>query len=496
MATHKVKLVADPGVFRGLAKQNMLFHQCIGELVDNSIAACPPDVSFTVDIIFDRQEDDIVDVYVTDQSGGMDLDELGDALQLGRLPTGDQHRLHEHGFGLKNALTTLTKNELPWTIWTRKAGSRNVLSVSGPFGPEMEIDDDATFPDKDFLTADISTIVYFRTRIDYVRTVQGRGAPTRDLEKLRIWLMEHLGVFYRGYLDINEKTGVPYGSIFVAVGKDRKRVPRIPVPFASVTTVYIDVEINGKVHNLMLNVGTLDEVKRESLVGGEKAKYYYQGNIQTQGIDIQLGKRVIATRQLETIWKKENGDPLTRHNDFNDFVGELIIPELPRGVLTTVNNKTDFNLDDPNWERVFNAINDKYQPRRGERSLTEKSLREKWASMLKGTNPEDTISQEVSVWPASVKIDVYREKPTGEIIIYELKVGSAKPLDIYQLLMYWDGLELEGKTVKEGVLLVGEYSPRIEQMISDINTKLIRISDRENRTYNIRIELYKEKGIT
>ena len=39
MAKHNVQLVATQGVFAGLAKQNMLFHQCIAELVYNSIAS-------------------------------------------------------------------------------------------------------------------------------------------------------------------------------------------------------------------------------------------------------------------------------------------------------------------------------------------------------------------------------------------------------------------------------------------------------------------------
>ena len=56
---------------------------------------------------------------------------------------------------------------------------------------------------------------------------------------------------------------------------------------------------------------------------------------------MRLGKRVIATRVFDVIWKTDDGlSQLTRHNNYNDFVGEVLIPELPRGVLTTVNNKS------------------------------------------------------------------------------------------------------------------------------------------------------------
>lgn len=52
MAQHEVELIATSGVFRGLAKQNMLFHQCISELIDNSIASKKEDHNFDIEVIF------------------------------------------------------------------------------------------------------------------------------------------------------------------------------------------------------------------------------------------------------------------------------------------------------------------------------------------------------------------------------------------------------------------------------------------------------------
>ncbi|GAI17190.1 unnamed protein product, partial [marine sediment metagenome] len=52
MPEYEVELTATEGLFEGLAKQNMLFHQCIGELVDNAIAANIGNNPFLVDIIF------------------------------------------------------------------------------------------------------------------------------------------------------------------------------------------------------------------------------------------------------------------------------------------------------------------------------------------------------------------------------------------------------------------------------------------------------------
>src|SRR5262249_206097 len=86
---------------------------------------------------------------------------------------------------------------------------------------------------------------------------------------------------------------------------------------------------------------------------------------------------------------------------------ELLIPELPRGVLTTVNTKTDFNLDDPDWTDIFAQLN-QLRPRKQIREQSQTELRKKWLQMLRATNPEDTVSDEVSVWPTGTSIDVYR----------------------------------------------------------------------------------------
>lgn len=155
------------------------------------------------------------------------------------------------------------------------------------------------------------------------------------------------------------KTGRHEGTIHVGIDTDRVRVPPIQVPIANANTEYFDVELSGTVYNLEYQYGSLDEMRVDTLVRGENAQYYYQGNQPKQGIDIRLGKRTIATNQFESIWRTEDDEKvLSRHNRFNDFVGELRIPELPRGVLTTTNNKTDFNMDYEDWQKIFDKLNE------------------------------------------------------------------------------------------------------------------------------------------
>ncbi len=492
MAKHDIELIATQGVFAGLAKQNMLFHQCIAELVDNSIASKRDDTKFNVEVILHKKENDIVEIYIVDNSKGMNIDKLKIALQLGGIPDDEADRLHEHGFGLKNALATLTRGNGYWKLWTKSIENDSVCSVEGPFGPTMIIDDDDAFPDKTFLPADISTLILVETNLSYIRTVQGRGGPTKDLGRLRQWLVEHLGVFYRGYLQQNPDTLEIDGAIWVTIEKDRKRVPPVLLPLGNKQTEYFEIEINGKIVKLEYDFGTLDIVKRDKLVSNDKALYYYQKNIPTQGVDIRIGKRVIATAQLDSIWKTtDKKSQLNRHNNYNEFIGELKIPNLGRGVLSTVNNKTDFNLDDPDWQKIFDTLSD-FPPPRKIREKSEKSIQDKWVKMLKATNPDDTVTAESHVWPTGVRIDVYRKTKFDEVIIYELKVGSAQPIHIYQVKMYWDGLELKGEKIKEAVILVEDYTDLIQDMINIINSKLKTPNGHE---YNIKIEKHIDKGL-
>jgi hypothetical protein len=487
MPSHKVPLVANEGIFRGLASQNMLFHQCLGELVDNAIAACPASQKFRVDIIFSSiaGNADRVDLYVADNGTGMTLEHLGKALQLGESATKDS-RLNEHGFGLKNALATLSGGNGPWKIWTNAAKDKPVLSVEGPFSREMTIRDDENFPSDSFLPADFSTLIRVPVKVSFVQTAQGRGAPATDLSALRDWIIEHLGVLYRGYLGQDEETFDTSGVIVVSIGTNSIQVPPVDVPFGNREVKYIDVELDGKVESIQYRYGTLDEVKRDKLIKGKKAKFYYQQNQPTQGIDIRLGKRVIATRQFETIWN------ISRHNSFNDFVGEMLIPDLPRGILSTTNTKTDFNLDDPNWTKIFSKLK-QYPPVKEIRQKTEADVRDKWIRMLKATNPEDTVTDERSVWPTGTRIDVYRRTPQNKIIIYEIKVVSGSPIHLYQLKMYWDGLVLDTKEQpSEAILLVESFDAALEQMANMMNQMSPPAG---TKPYNFKIERLKDKNL-
>lgn len=468
--TYNIKISATAYAYVGLAKQNMTVPQCLCELIDNAIAAAKPKAKTQVYVALAPcpQDKDHVMVCVADWGTGMDVEGLENALQLGSVPTGES-RLNEHGFGLDNALATLTSGDGNWSMMSHKENSPYYM-VTGPMQEDMTVEElpQLELPDGILLPANPATVVCARVSMRFLQTVRRGGGRCSDLATVRTWLLEHLGVAYRGYLELDEETMEPTAKIVLSIGEDRIAVAPNPVPMDNVTTERFSLEIAGAIVPMTYRYGMLSEDARDHMVRGTKAKYYYQGNTSTQGIDIRLGKRVIATAQFDQIWRTANGKGnLARHNNYNDFVGEVLIPELPRGVLTTLNNKTGIDPTDPDWDTIVDKLND-FTPPVKIREATEQAIKEKWMSILAAACPADTISDEIAVWPTATRIDVVEEGAHG-LLLYELKVGRGAPLDLYQMRMYWDGLVLSGRQPAQATLLVAEYSSDLSAMLALMN---------------------------
>ena len=491
MASHRIPLTANEGVFRGLAKQNMSFHQCVCELIDNSIAAKKDKGKFRVDIIFDKKTDGKVWLYVVDNSKGMDFNMLKNAIQIGCQPTSD-NRLNEHGFGLKNALATLTNGGGgQWKVYSKDATGK-ISSVGSPYTSPLNIEDDDTFPWLPYTPIDAATIITAEVKVKYIQGVQEIGRATYDLHKLRLWLLEHLGVIYRAYLIPDKsKSYAIEGEIFVSIGNETAQVHPIEIPLGVTNHKTFNIEIAGKMYPIQYNYGSIDKEKSEQiLINGESnLKSYYTQNQYTQGIDIRIGKRVIATKVLEHIWG------VKPHNALNEFSGELIIPEgIPRGKLKTVTTKTDFKNDDSDWINIFTALKEKFPLVRNARKTTEDQFRNELVAQLKRfAKDEDIITKEKSVWPAGVKIDVYWQKEANkETIIYEVKTDTATALNVYQLKMYWEGLVENGESPHEGVLVCLDYNSTIEEMVKIINT----LSPKQGfPNFNFKLKRLSEMGL-
>lgn len=498
LPTYDIPINITRKAFEGFRRQGMSFHQAVCEIVDDALAAtlaAPALISVALAADADKN---YIHMAIADWGCGMDINELTNALQLGSLPTGD-NRLNEHGFGLNNALACLADGNGAWSIYTRKAPG-DYLKVSGPFDTHMtaETVSEIDIPKGlNLYWEEPSTVMYILVPTDVARTVQRRSSRRlTDLATLRTLLTEHLGVTYRGYLEQNSATMDPYAKIAVSIGQNVQFVAPIEVPMTMAVAEPLEFELGGEIVRATYIHGLLDKSKCETLVQGSHARYYYQGNQTTQGIDIRLGKRVIATAQLGEIWHKEDGNPLVRHNSYNDFVGELLLPELPRGVLATLNNKTGIDRSDAGWETVFEAMQ-AYPPQKNALYLNEEELRCKWAAIQRAADDENDVSTELTVWPTGTRIDVVVSNHAGKCDIYEMKARKAEPLNLYQLRMYWDGLVLAGIQPTRGTLLAASYTDTLVQMVALMNQLPPPAfpDGRPSAKYNFTIATHTEKNL-
>ncbi len=484
--SEEFELVVDQGLFKGLAKSNLKFHQCICELIDNSIAACNgKKFDITVILSTNSKDKSLIDVHIVDKSGGMDKETLKKAINIGNSAT-TTHRLNEHGFGLKNALAVLTHGgEYNWNIWTKAKNTPIVLHIKSPFKQKMLIDEVENFPELPYeQTHDkISTIIHAEVKKELLKSMQYVGRKSEQLETQVDYLHEHLGVAYRGFLSSKK-----VGEITIIAenqseeeGFSEQAVRSLNIPFKNEDgEKNLKLKVRNKEIEFKVTYGYLKEDE-------EQYKIYYRGYNSQKGLDIQIGDRVIATGIFNEIWKDIATED--KNDGYRTFVGEVIIPEQNRGIFSTINNKTFVNEEDDDWKKLFEIIGREIDPKPSKNwRPTEEYIRKELIKKLKLT-PSKPIVDSRKVWGTGVEIDVYYEYK-DEIFIYEIKIGKAAPLHLYQLKMYWDGLVIQGKQPTKAILMIEEIGKNIETMIEEMNTKL---KDPSGNNYNFEFKKYDKK---
>jgi anti-sigma regulatory factor (Ser/Thr protein kinase) len=457
----------DQNLYLGFSRQDLKFHQALGELIDNAISASQNINRFDVEIHIEKNKEEI-NVLVADSGLGISFDDLQkEILRIGGKGS-RKGPLNEHGFGLKNALCVLTKNERPFHIITRDQQAKKqdiYLKVSGPFRmkPSMQIVEatEAEWSPDLLNIGDTGTRVFANTTMHYFRSAfRGKASFETLVERL----LEHLGVMYRGYLhgtrseiivrwrDVSDKV-VPW--------TDWKVTP-IPIPFTKHQEEKLQVDYGGKSYSVIYSWGSLDsgEVEDSSKGLPYPLKLYYQSNELTQGIDIRVRGRVILPHQITYLWPDRQ-----THNSLNQFVGELIIDD---PIFSTVNNKIELDPNNPVWEAVVDKLQDKkYKPADTVGAgKNEAEIRNLLLEKLKEVVSGSKTQANVPTWDkVGVEVDLIHTMSNGDEHIYELKAATAKPIDVYQLIMYWDARVEAGVRPKLARLVAKAENPHVVNLI-------------------------------
>lgn len=459
--------------WEGMSRQDMDFQQALGELVDNAVSgsgksAEGEQLPFRIEIMLERTNG-LVRLWVSDEGRGITRDDLRDRVfAIGGEPR-DPGPLNEHGFGLKNALCVLTGNHRAWSIVScdqSAAAAGETLRVDGPFCSDMVIQTtgEALFGHTTQLSNTTGTAVYAETTFEYFGTLYRRAT---SWETLIVRLQEHLGVIYRGFLSERfNKMWLTYrdqGCEWLTL-----QIAPLPIPYQTGEYTSTTLTVNGPNGPAAAEYrrGLLDaDAVRQPSPSPFPMRMYYQKDQKTQGIDIVLRGRVVKTAQFTEIWS------LDRHNDYNEFVGELCLND---DNFKTVNNKTGLDPHDPYWIALLEELrtNSDFKPQKVVRRHEESDIKKEIARVLKNLMGGDP-QREYPIWSGcAVKIDIYHKAGNGELYVYEVKKGTAGPLDAYQLLMYWDGV-VKDESVSPvcGRLIAKECPQSVLRLIEDLNQR-------------------------
>lgn len=501
--THILNVQADDRALLTLARFEMDPQDCIGEIIDNSIAAKVPTKKCHINLyLIGSEGSNLIDVYVADDGIGMDLEGLRNALTLGG-KSRSKNRLNEHGFGLKNALATATlEKPKNWAIWTSKTHG-DYFKVKGPLKQTKEYEENAQLPhfiSKALQNQEIppvSTLIYFQTTKNFLRGLSRKGGQATNIEKFGEYLVEHLGVKYRGFLKSSgNKHHYEINIRTIAYSKNKEQQQRllpvyeISVPFGHIYQKFSSensgeiILKKGQKIKWEVQEGTVDQQRVKELVKigvlnhedktkTTPAKYYYQGDQTTQGIDIEVNGRTIATAVIDPIWN------IARHNSLNDFVGVLKLTDVPQGCLATRANKTSFDKHDADWNRVFAKIreNKKLIPQKNGIKRTEAMLRDIVVDEINNVNQltEDPVKAEAeyTIGDTGIRADIVvsHNNDNKQVEIVECKVGTGTDQDLAQLQYYCQQMvDQANKQPTKAILLCDRIDEKLKTRINRVNS--------------------------
>lgn len=166
---------------------------------------------------------------------------------------------------------------------------------------------------------------------------------------------------------------------------------------------------------------------------------------------------------------------------------------------STTTSKNGLRQDDERLESVYEWIRSKLpEPKRKASSIDHeielfKLLEEKKLKILKDYDKSLIVKREMNSFTTfneKIRIDLY-VSCIGKTTIYEGKKDITSPLDVYQLMMYWDGLVMDNIKVDEGILISAKHPESVKALVENKNQS----KDSKGNQYNFVLKTWKEEDI-
>ena len=512
VTTFSIKnVVNSDNIWKTLGNAFDNLSQAIEELIDDAHSSFEVAQSIIRHIIVSCEvlEDGRVKFSVEDTGSGILKEILPNVFSVG--DTSYSHGpLNEHGTGLKHGLAYADKANSTWFVATRTAedlenGTYTRISHPFKFGLTGEVRD-GSWPG---CLDGTGTYIEFICPKEIFDTIAADNR-IKDPKKIADCLYEELGYRY-AYLIENHKLQITFK--YKDYKEEISEIVGEVIPNWATTAKDRDTkkELEGMVY-LNLSTGktyqkpTKGCIKIEYKFGtmkkpcGKRVAFSNKCNLRhfvpsmaCSGVHISYNGKYMESGLITPIWS------VSHHPSYNRFLGIVAITSFDNAIPTRT-AKTGFVQGSKELATLYAWIakvmpDIKIKP---ENECIIETETEAFDRISKSRAKAGILSStEMHCFTAVggedgadlARIDMYEVHPDNSVHIFE---GKKKPQttikDVYQLVMYWDGLVYDGITPDNATLVCDYHPDSVKNLIDIVNT----MKDQNNNFYNLNVATWDE----
>jgi len=477
--------------WRGWSANHDHVGEIFAEFIDNALSmklannALPDEIKISWDY---NANDNYATVTIEDQLGGMP--DPVSAWTVGN--RGNQvGPLNEHGYGFKHSIAAANPSNDGWWFWTRTQqdiDQNEFHYYAAPYDwltdPQV-VDRNNLGGIEDWPGAAAAGTV-FRFRCDLakfkgLKTALGIGGNRPDEPATYSLNLEaYLGFLYGSAIQNNDISILIHPNIPSAGENGMRAWYRVRSAIYPANYEIFQqpqgggwAQITGQGHHAFDGVHPIayeyEAIQVNPPPGVDWRKPFYQRNAKNRGLEIRLNGRVLAYGMFNSAIFSA-----VSHPSFNAFVFRINLlanQQNKEFIPKTKTTKSGMQITDELLE-LFACVQNHCPNMALFQTAVETTSEEEMKDYLQpvleaAATPGNNIvvQREYNVWD-SCSLDIHSvHQGSNEIYAYECKKGRARALDLYQLIMYCDGLHEQGHAANYGILVANQYAPDIPTII-------------------------------
>ena len=471
--------------------------QILNEFIDNSISNFSANNLYNKNIlILIKEHPNEFEIIIEDTGTG--IKNLDNAFTLG-CQLSRESPINEHGFGFKHALASANPEKNNWEICTRTKEdleNHQYKKISAPYKIKdfsATLEADSSWPGQYNGTG---TIIKFTCTKEMYKTI-ARGFKESDKSFLNIAdiLCEELGFVYAGIIH----SGLAYITLEI-ITLNGTHITR---SVGALTPNWGDsispgkgvdiVDLGGGFVKIEYSFGYLNEPAKRIAFNNATSRKYYQRNMASSGVEIRINGRLLCYNLFKEVWGRE------KHNSYNNLLVTINLVSDNLGSLPkTRTSKNGFREGDEKLDALYSWIRKRMKDPPKNTIVREPSyfqlLRD--LKLRYNADPNKIVETEKFVFTTTgnrkdlVRIDLF-ELVNDKITIYEGKKNYTTSKDVYQLIMYWDGLVYDGVSPDIGILGASYHPESVKVLLESANAKL----DAHGNHYHFEAKTWAEVGL-